>query len=95
MPQNRAPSFVRDPDQAAELAALLEDTADELERELENSTGLVRVDRTRFAQTIARYRRWATELTGETEQSKPLQVRPVSWANDPAGRAETLKEATG
>lgn len=84
----RTPGFVRDADQAAELAALLQDSADELERIDDGGVPMTRGQRARHDQTIARYRRWAAELTDtdDTDQPAPLQIRPA--------RAHT-EEATG
>lgn len=72
-------SFLRDPDQAAELAALLQDTADALEVDLRTSAGSTRRELAQAEQTIARYRRWADEMTPdapETEPAAPVQIRP-------------------
>jgi hypothetical protein len=91
MANRKTPGFVRDPDQAAELAALLEDTAEELEHQTPTN-GLTRRDRARHAQAIARYRRWAAELTAEPEPaSDPVQLRPA----DPFGDRDDTEEATG
>jgi hypothetical protein len=83
------PSFLRDPDQAAELAALLQDTADDLERDFRSGgDGLPRAERSRQTQTIARYRRWADELApaeAEEPAQPPVQIRP----------ARDVEEATG
>jgi hypothetical protein len=74
------PSFLRDPDQAAELAALLQDHADALES-ANDSVGSSRAERARESQTIARYRRWAGELVAEPEdapaEARPLHIRPA------------------
>lgn len=76
------PSFLRDPDQAAELAALLRDTADAQESDW-TSAGRgdlkTRAEQARFNQTIARYRRWADELEPQAEEPAPapVQIRPA------------------
>jgi hypothetical protein len=73
----RTPSFVRDPEQAAELAALLRDSADEQSQLLgEQRTEMTRRELTAAEQTIARHRRWADELEPEAEQAAPLHIRP-------------------
>jgi hypothetical protein len=77
------PSFLKDPDQAAELAALLQDTADTMENDW-TSTGRgdlkTRAEQARFSQMIARYRRWAAELVTEPEAEAPapVQIRPAT-----------------
>jgi hypothetical protein len=86
------PSFLRDPDQTAELAALLQDTADDHADQLQDIRGtLSRSDQTRHEQTIARYRRWAAELVTEpkapTSAPAQLHVRPK--------REDQSQEATG
>jgi hypothetical protein len=86
------PSFLKDPDQGAELAALLQDTADDHQDQLQDIGGACpRSDLARHEQTIARYRRWAAELVTEpeTEASAPVQIRPARQG----GGADT--EATG
>ena len=87
------PSFLRDPDQAAELAALLQDIADGLETG-GNGEQLSRAELSRHTQTIARYRRWAPELDpkfGDTpEAARPLHIRPARGSVD-----TTNEEATG
>lgn len=74
------PSFLRDPDQGAELAALLQDTADGLETGGQGEV-LSRAELARHEQTIARYRRWAAELVTEPEaapaEARPLHIRPA------------------
>ncbi len=74
------PSFLRDPDQAAELAALLQDTAEELEESAQHGS-MSRSETARHAQTIARYRRWAAELAPEAEaepyEGRPIHIRPA------------------
>ena len=93
----KAPSFVRDPDQAAELAALLQDTADALEGDwTSNGRGdlRTRAEQARFNQMITRYRRWAAELTPEADDEdapEPLQLRPA----DPFGERDEDEGATG
>lgn len=74
------PSFLRDPDQGAELAALLQDTADEREASGDGLVPMSRTERTRHEQTIARYRRWADELEAkpETDAPAPVQIRPAT-----------------
>jgi hypothetical protein len=74
------PSFLRDPDQAAELAALLEDTADEREATGDGGIPMSRTEHTRHVQTIARYRRWAAELVTEpeAEPAAPVHIRPAT-----------------
>lgn len=88
------PSFLRDPDQAAELAALLQDTADTLEARFNDDSkqagGLTRAEAVSRAQTIARYRRWAGELVApepEAAAPAPLLIRPK--------REDQNTEATG
>jgi hypothetical protein len=85
------PSFLRDPDQAAELAALLRDTADSEQLAYDAHAGeMDRRTTTAQAQTIARYRRWADELDPELAEAepeaRPLHIRPAR---------EEHKEATG
>jgi len=71
------PSFLRDPDQAAELAALLRDTADILERD-PDQTSMTRSEAARHNQLIARYHRWADELDAPAEpEARPLHIRPA------------------
>lgn len=75
------PSFLRDPDQAAELAALLQDFADQEELALQShGDEMSRVTRIGQEQTIARYRRWAAELVTEpeVEPAAPVQIRPAT-----------------
>jgi hypothetical protein len=89
------PSFLRDPDQAAELAALLEDYAEELEQDAGQRAGTTRSELARHGQTIARYRRWAAELSPETARmdapaEPPVQIRPARGSVD-----TTREEATG
>jgi hypothetical protein len=84
------PSFLKDPDQAAELAALLQDIADDRQNDLDRlrQGDLSRSDHVEHVQRIARYRRWAAELVTEPEAEAPapVQIRPATQ------RAE---EATG
>lgn len=92
MANRKTPGFVRDTDQAAELAAVLTDTAAELERELEDNRRAASLSGRQLVQaeqTIARYRRWAAELTDtdDTDAPAPVQIRPAT-------RAHT-EEATG
>lgn len=86
------PSFLRDPDQAAELAALLEDTADDHQEQLDGRSDLSRSERARHVQTIARYRRWAGELVTEpeAEPAAPVQIRPATRHTE-----QHSEEATG
>jgi hypothetical protein len=77
----KAPAFVRDADQRAELAALLEDTADTMSGDFGDGAGLNRAERARVAQTIARYRRWAAELAPADDaepEAEPVQIRPAT-----------------
>lgn len=80
MARTTVPSFVRDPNQAAELAALLRDMSSNLDLELAgNREDLTRRERTREEQAIARYRQWADELdppVAEPEQ-RPTHIRPA------------------
>jgi hypothetical protein len=80
------PSFLRDPDQAAELAALLRDTAGDLDNDLATNRG--DMTRRQIAQeetTIRRYRQWANELepgvdekdAGPISVSGPVHIRPA------------------
>jgi len=73
------PSFLRDPDQAAELAALLRDTADTEDAQLRDVQGtLTRRQLAQAQQTIARYRAWADELDAPAEpEARPLHIRPA------------------
>jgi hypothetical protein len=85
------PSFLRDPDQAAELAALLQDTAEELENDLAgNRDDLTRRQLAQEEQTIAKYRRWAGELVTEpeTEPAEPVQIRPARTFTDGSPKPE-------
>lgn len=81
MAPRNAPSFVRDPDQAAELAALLRDQADALSDEYgERQYQLSRAQRAQAVQTIARYRRWSDELDPPAEDEPaqaPVHIRPA------------------
>lgn len=78
MARQGVPSFVRDPDQAAELAALLRDLASDLDEELDElkRTGGRARQFTVAGQTIARYRRWADELAAESDDEPAEPVRP-------------------
>jgi hypothetical protein len=80
------PSFLKDPDQGAELAALLQDIAEEREVAGDGGVPMTRVERARHEQTIARYRRWAAELVTEpeVEAPAPLQIRPATRAAEEA-----------
>ena len=84
MPRKTVPSFVQDPNKAAELAALIRDVVSELENDLEgNRTGLTRRQVAQEEQTIIRYLGWAAELAPEVvEQAEPfrppLQILPAS-----------------
>jgi hypothetical protein len=80
MARTTTPSFVRDPDQAAELAAQIRDAADYLQRDYEqNRDGLTRAQRAQIEQTIARYRRWADELDPPADEApaRPTHIRPA------------------
>jgi hypothetical protein len=78
------PSFLKDPDQAAELAALLRDTADSRQADFDEASkqagGLTRAGAIARLQLIDRYRRWADELDPEpeTEAPAPVQIRPAT-----------------
>lgn len=80
MARTTVPSFVRDPNQSAELAALLRDTAGELDDDLEeNRDTMNRRQVATEKQTVARYRQWADELdppVAEPEQ-RPTHIRPA------------------
>ncbi len=91
MPQSKTPSFIRDPDQAAELAALLLDTADAQEQDwTSNGRGELRTraEQAQYNQRLARYRRWAAELSPAGTEPEPLQIRPTTWTG-------TTTEAAG
>lgn len=94
---SKTPSFVRDPDQAAELAALLQDTAVELESDLNDNRRAATLNGRQLVQaeqTIDRYRRWAAELTPaqavSLDDEGQLHIRPV-----PFGERDEDAEATG
>jgi hypothetical protein len=73
------PSFLRDPDQAAELAALLRDTAGDLDNDLAaNRDDMTRRQVTQEETTIRRYRAWADELDAPAEAPAPVQIRPAT-----------------
>lgn len=90
----RTPGFVRDPDQAAELSALLADLADEEEADLTTRLrdgGLSRRAEERERQTIARYRRWAAELAPADDAEEfggtaggPVHIRPADTFTEEA-----------
>lgn len=84
MARSGTPSFVRDQNQAAELAGLIRDAVTELEKDYAGrKDGLSRVGRIQVEQALERYRGWAEELDPdgeETDQAEPLQIRPASWS---------------
>lgn len=84
------PSFLKDPDQAAELAALLRDIADGREADFGEASkqagGLTRAEAIGRIQLIERYRRWAAELVTEPEAEAPapVQIRPATRHSEEA-----------
>lgn len=83
------PSFLRDPDQAAELAALLQDTAGDLDNDLAANRGdMTRRQITQEEATIRRYRAWAAELDPKfgdaPAEARPLHIRPARDQNTEA-----------
>lgn len=91
MARTTTPSFVRDPDQAAELAALLRDTVTELANDLKaNRDSMTQRQQAQEDQTIARYRRWADELDPPADEpagERPTHIRPARDYPQAAGDA--------
>lgn len=84
MGRTKVPSFVTDPEQAAELAAMIRDAADGYAQDVRGQGGeMTRRDRARHEQALARYRRWADELAPEDGRTgppgEPLHIRPADF----------------
>jgi len=80
MGRSTTPSFIRDPDQAARLAALLRDEADTADETLRHGRAeLTRRQITQDEQHIAELRRWADELDppADAPATPPTHIRPA------------------